>query len=343
MAKCILKNGIELCDFGKPYVVAEANSSHRGDFEAAKRMIKTAKEIGCDCIKFQSWSPETLYSNSYYRANVMAKRIVKKLSFTKEQLKELAEYSKTCGIDFASTPYCVEEARWLVKECDVPFLKISSMEINNLEFLKELASFSMPLILSTGMATMEEIKKAVSCIEANGNPPLCILHCVSRYPAPADEINLLNIAGLREEFPEYPIGYSDHTEGCEVAAGAVALGAALLEKHFTLDNTKMGMDNQMATPPEKMEKFVSTCYHVYSAMGIRERILSEYEMEQQAKMRRSVVTTKALEAGHVIEREDLCAKRPGDGIPVTDLSQVIGKRIKESIEADEVLNYENLH
>jgi N-acetylneuraminate synthase len=342
MAICNFFDGTVIGDYKKPYIVAEMNSSHCGDMEIAKEMIRKAKEIGCDCVKFQSWTSETLYSKVHYEENRMAKRIIQKFSFSEEQLLEAAEYCSLQGIAFASTPYSNEEAKFLAKKCKVPFIKVASMELNHYQYLKYIAEFGQPIVLSTGMGEMEEIKAAVKVIETTGNKNICILHCVSSYPAEPNIINLNNLLELRETFPDYPIGYSDHTLGSEVAAASVALGAALIEKHFSLDKSKVGMDNQMATEPDEMKKLVESCHNVYHAMGVRERIVTDLELEQRTKMRRSVIAKKDLKAGTTLTLDDLDAKRPGTGIPADKLEALVGKELLRDIDKDEMILEDDL-
>ena len=177
----------------EPYFIAELNTSHFGDLEKAKKMIDMVKECGGDCVKFQSWSEHTLYSNEYYKENPIAKRFVKKFSMSEMQLKELSDYSRLIGIDFASTPYSIEEADFLIKECQVPFIKVASMDINNHPYLRYLAKTKSAIILSTGMADFEEIVKAVDVLESAGAENVCVLHCVSIYPVSPALVNLNNI------------------------------------------------------------------------------------------------------------------------------------------------------
>lgn len=342
MSSILLRNGKKIGDYQIPYFIAELNTSHFGDMSIARSMIEKAKECGCDCVKFQSWSAETLYCSSYYKDNAIAKRIVTKFSMGGQQLKELAGYCGEIGIDFSSTPYSREEAEFLANSCNAPFLKIASMELNNTPYLAFLGSLGVPLIISTGMGTLEEIIRAVRTLEEAGNTQIVILHCVSVYPVEAKDIRLHNILGLRAEFPDYPIGYSDHSIGMEIPAAAVALGACVIEKHFTLDSSRIGMDNQMAMEPTSMKEMVSACKRVQAAMGGAGRILLEAEKAQIPKMRRSLVTKRALNAGHVLAAEDLDAKRPGTGIEPHNLNQVIGKKLKVSLPADELIVAETI-
>lgn len=337
MAKVVLQDSTIVGDYEKPYIIAEVNSSHNGNVETAKMMVEKAKEIGCSCVKFQSWSAESLYSKSYYDKNPIAKRIVEKFSLSESELGDIADYCNSIGISFSSTPYSRNEVDFLLDKCNVPYIKVASMDINNYEYLKYIARKNAPIILSTGMAEIEEIKKAVSAIEEAGNNKIILLHCISIYPAEPSTIHLNNILGLREMFPQYPIGFSDHTLGTEISAAATALGAAVIEKHFTLDKGKMGMDNNMAIEPDEMLKLVKDCYNVHSAMGKKERIVSEAEYEQRKKMRRSVIVTKDLSEGTILTKEVLEVKRPGEGFPPEKIEELIGKRLKHDIKADTML------
>ncbi|MCD8016100.1 MAG: N-acetylneuraminate synthase family protein [Lachnospiraceae bacterium] len=343
MRRVVLQNGKIIGEGRKPYIVAEANSSHNGSITAAKEMVKKASEIGCDCIKFQSWSAETLYSKSFYRENPISGRIVKKFSLTLAEQKELAGYCKECGIDFASTPYAEEEVDFLVDECKVPFIKIASMELNNYPFLNYIASKHIPIVLATGMGNWDEIQRAVEVVQKTGNPDLCILHCVSVYPADYSQMNLLNIKALMEKYPEYVIGLSDHSAGTECGVAAVAMGAGLIEKHFTLDNSRIGMDNQMAAEPHVFKELVDQCCHVFQALGSEEREVTNEEMDMRNKMRRSVVTTRKISAGEILKAEDLTAKRPGNGLPPEMAEKLIGKTVLRDLDSEAMVSLEDIN
>ena len=341
MSKCSFKNGLIVEDFGRPYIVAEVNSSHNGDIDIAKKMIDSAIEAGCDCVKFQSWSTESLYSKTYYKENPIAKRFVKKFSLSAEQLKFLASYSNDKGIDFSSTPYSEEEVDFLIEDCKVPFIKIASMELNNLDFLRYIGSKKFPIVLSTGMGEIDEIKRAVKTLKECGIEQMVLLHCVSLYPTKLEYLNLNNILGLREEF-SYPIGFSDHTLGDSAAIAAVALGAALIEKHLTLDRTKIGMDNAMATEPAEFKAFVSKCHEIQIALGNKKRTLQPEEYEQRKKMRRSIIAAKDLKVGDILTRENLYAKRPGTGISPDKIDTILNKKITRDIESDTLVYFEDV-
>lgn len=321
----------------KPYIIAEMNTSHFGNMDTAKLMIKKAKDVGCDCVKFQSWSADTLYSSTYYNENPIAKRIFNKFSMDESQLLEVANFCKEVGIDFSSTPYSKQEVDFLLDKCDAAFIKIASMELNNYPYLEYIAKKDSPIILSTGMGDLEEIKKAVNTIENAGNTKVCILHCISIYPCETETINLNNIIGLREKFPNYLVGYSDHSFGTEMATASIALGGCVVEKHFTLDKTKIGMDNQMASEPDEMSELVENCHNVKIALGSKKRKVLPDELEQRKNMRRSIIINKDLEAGSKISLNDLDAKRPGTGIPPEKINDLVGKVLKNDVKGDTLI------
>lgn len=342
MANIILNNKRVIGKDHVPYFIAELNTSHFGDVSKAKSMIDMVKECGGDCVKFQSWSEHTLYSNEYYKENPIAKRFVKKLALSEEQLKELAEYSRSIGIDFASTPYSIEEADFLIKECQVPFIKVASMDINNYSYLRYLAKTKSAIILSTGMADFQEIVKAVEVLETAGAKNVCILHCVSIYPVTPDLVNLNNIKTFQSTFKSQPIGYSDHTLGIDVGVSSVALGACVIEKHVTLDKTIIGMDNQMAIEHDELKQMVKSIKNVYYALGKNNREVSNDELVQRGKMRRSLVASSNLKPGDVLTEKNLGAKRPGTGISVSELDEYLGKRVIKEIAKDSLISINDL-
>lgn len=337
MSTCTLRDSTEIGDNHKPYIVAEVNSSHNGNIDTALEMIVKAKNTGCNCVKFQSWSAESLYSKTYYEMNPIAKRIVSKFSLSEERLLEAASFCKEQKIAFASTPYSRQEVDFLLEKCDVPYIKVASMDLNNYPFLEYIAKSGAPIVLATGMSDIEEVRRAVDVIRKVGNKELCLLHCISIYPPEISTIRLKNILGLREEFPDCPIGFSDHSIGIEMSTAAVALGAAMIEKHFTLDRQRIGMDNQMATEPEEMTRMVQSCHNVFQALGERERIVLAEEFAQRKKMRRSVVAARDLKAGTKITEADLDVKRPGDGYPPEKIKDLVGRVLKEDVESDTII------
>lgn len=343
MAKIRFQDGTVVSDYGYPYIIAEVNSSHNGDIEVAKKMIDAAVDAGCNCVKFQSWSSKSLYSKTYYQKNPIAKRFVDKLSLSPEQLKEMSLYCKSKGIGFSSTPYSIEEVDFLVNECEVPFVKISSMEINNKMYLRYIGEKGIPIVLSTGMADESEIDEAIRILEETGNRNIAILHCVSIYPADAEKINLKNIEGFRSKFPNYPIGFSDHTIGDEAAVAAIALGSAIIEKHITLDAKKIGMDNQIAMEPDALQQLVKKCRTIQLALGNSKREVLPEEYAQRLNMRRSIVAKRDIKKGQIIKQEDLDVKRPGYGIPPNEMESILGKTASNDIEEDTIITMDDIN
>ncbi len=342
MASIVLGDTSLLSDFGQPYIIAEMGTNHNGNMQKAKQMICAAKESGCNCVKFQSWTSDTLYSRSVYEANPIAKRMVDRFSFSESQLWEAYEYCKELDISFSSTPYSKQEVDFLADICKVPYIKIASMDLNNYPFLKYVAKKMRPIILSTGMAEIEEIEKALETIYAIGNHQVCLLHCVAEYPPKIETINLNNIHTLRRQFPECPIGLSDHSPGVEVSTAAVALGVCVIEKHFTLNKTAPGWDNKMAMEPEEMKQLVENSRNVFTAMGTEKRVIAQGEIEQRKNIRRSVVAAHNLCAGTILTRDDLDCKRPGTGLPPECLEKIIGMRLKRDLTVDEMIKKEDL-
>jgi len=341
--KINLRSSSVLSETSTPYIVAEMNTSHFGCIDTAKKMISTAKEIGCDCVKFQSWSADSLYSKSYFKDNPIAKRIFNKFALTESELLDVARFCKETGIDFSSTPYSRAEVDFLLEQCDAAFVKVASMDLNNYKFLDYIASTGAPIVLSTGMSEIDEIRKAVKTIENAGNKNICLLHCTSIYPAEPNIIQLKNIIGLMQEFPDYLVGYSDHSIGTEIPSAAIAMGACLIEKHFTLDSSKIGMDNQMASEPEEMKTLVKSCHNVFNALGTNERVIFQEEIEQREKMRRSIIVTKDLKAGTILSAEDLDVKRPGLGLDPERLYELVGKTLINDLEGDTMISESDFH
>ena len=325
-----------------PYIVAELNTSHFGNKEIARDMIASCKDIGADCVKFQSWSEESLYADAYFKQNPIAKRFFKKYSMAPEDLKDLAQFGKSIGIGFSSTPYSQQEADFLVGECGAAFIKIASMDLNNLSYLDYIARMHVPTVLSTGMGTLPEIERAVAVFDKAGHQQLSVLHCVSLYPCPPQACNLNNIVLLKETFPHVAVGYSDHTKGPEAAVAAVALGAQVIEKHFTLDSSKIGMDNHMATEPDDFAGMVKLCRSAAAALGRRERHLSDAEEEQRLAMRRSAVAVRDIAEGEVLRASDIVFKRPGTGIAPDVIDAYWGRKLKRTVAKGDVLNTDDL-
>ncbi len=341
----------EVKDFSIPYIIAEIGANHNGEMDLAIKMIDAAKFCGCDAVKFQSWTPDSLISKEEYDRNQQyndsakkhfgsLKEMVEKYYLRPEQHRELKHYCDKIGIEFCSTPFSEDEADFL-EELEVPFYKIASMDINNPGFLKHVARKGKPIVLSTGMATLAEIENAIKTIESGGNHRIILLHCIAIYPPAYEDINLNNIPMLRQTFG-YSIGFSDHTIGISIPLASVVLGSCVIEKHFTLDKDMPGWDHEVSANPEEMKVIVEESHNIVKALGTYRRIVSRAEEEKKLKFRRSIAVKSDLKQGHILTLDDLIFKRPGTGIRPDETRYVIGRAIKRNISGDEVLYWEDL-
>jgi N-acetylneuraminate synthase len=337
-------------NFCEPYIIAEIGANHNGDMELAKKMIDSAVACGCDAVKFQSWTPQSLIAKEEYNRNQSyddsakkhfgsLKEMVEKYYLRDEQHAELKEYCEGKGVDFCSSPFSNKEVDMLVK-LDVPFLKIASMDITNIPFLKYAAKTMKPLVVSTGMSTLAEIETAVKTIQAEGNNQLVLLHCISIYPPKDQDIHLRNITMLQQAF-DLPIGFSDHSFGASIPLASVVLGACIIEKHFTLDKDLPGWDHEISANPEEMKTICQDSKKIAAALGNTFRIVSEEEEQKKGKFRRSIVSVRNLEKGHVIAEADLAYKRPGTGIPPNEYNYLVGRKLKEAVTEDFLFNWNN--
>jgi len=326
--------------YKEPIIIAEIGANHNGDMALARKMIKAARECGCDYVKFQSWTPDSLISREEYQRNQELRDMVEKYYLRPEQHRELSDYCKKNKIGFSSSAFSPEEID-LLKSLKVDFIKIASMDITNLELLKYAGRAKLPIMLSTGMASMAEIKKAVTIIEKEGNKKLTLMHCISIYPPQDEDINLNNIPMLKKEF-NYPVGFSDHTLGDTAALAAVALGATVIEKHFTLDKNLPGWDHQISADPGEMKLIASGAKRIAGLLGSDKRSIGRDEEAQKLKFRRSIVAARDLKKETSIKLKDLSFKRPGNGIPPDKLDSVMGKKLKRAIKADNLIEMKDL-
>jgi len=339
----------EVRDFGIPYVVAEIGANHNGDMDLARKLIDSAKECGCDAVKFQSWTPESLIAEEEYDRNRQyhdsprkhfgsLREMVEKYYLRSDQHIELKQYCDKVEITFFSTAFSIEEAD-ILERMGVPFYKIASMDINNLLFLRHIAKKNKPIIVSSGMATLSEIENAVKTLESEGDHQIILLHCVSIYPPAYGDINLNNIPMLRRTFG-YPVGFSDHTTGISVPLASVVLGSCVIEKHFTLDKGMPGWDHEVSANPEEMASIVEESHNIVKALGTPRRIVSQAEEGKKRQFRRSVVAGRDLGKGHILAIEDLAFKRPGSGIHPDEVNYLIGRTLKQDIARDELLQWD---
>lgn len=335
----------------KPYIIAEIGSNHNGDMDLAKKIIDEAVKCACDCVKFQSFNEKSLICNEEYEANTVyndskkkhfgsLREMVEKYYLRKEQHYELNEYCNKVGITFASTPFSYEEAD-LLENIGVDFFKIASMDVNNIPLIKYIAKKHKPIMLSTGMATLAEIENAVKAIESEGNKEIILLHCIATYPPKYEDINLLNIPMMEEIFG-YPTGFSDHSIGVSIPLASSALGAKVIEKHFTLNKDLPGWDHEISADPAEMKIIVKESANISTALGSKKRIVSADEEMKKEKFRRSIVISKDMTKGDIITENDIWFKRPGTQIPPDEYKFVIGKKLNKDKKYDDLLKWEDL-
>lgn len=337
----------EIKEFGKPYIIAEVGSNHNGDMELAKRMIDSAKECGADCVKFQSWTKDTIFSRKTYddnffladdyrnRTDYTLEEIVDKYHIGYKEHQILIEHCRNVGIDFNSTPFSKKEVDMLVDEFDVPFIKIASMDLNNIPFLSYIAKKGKPIVISTGLCPLSDVAAAVECLKSNGCSEIILLHCVSIYPPKDEEVNLNNIDMFRQTFG-VKVGYSDHTLGIVAPIMSLAKGVCIIEKHFTMDKNMVGWDHKISASPEELKSICDASKCGYKMFGHYEKIVSE-NADRRNAFQRSIVAAKPIKKGEIICEEHLDYKRPGTGISPQYYKFLIGKIARRDIAYDEII------
>jgi N,N'-diacetyllegionaminate synthase len=324
------------------FIAAEVGINHNGDINLAKEMIKAAKDAGADAVKFQNYHTEDfiLDKKLTYEYNSEGTKIVesqfemfKRYELSFEQIQVLKDYSDELEIIFFSTPTSLKGIEDLEK-VGVSLLKNGSDFLVNLELINQMAKTGIPVIISTGMATLGEIDDAVRSFEQAGGKELIILHCVSAYPTPAEEVNLNKISSLAKAF-QYPIGFSDHTDGIVAAVGAVVLGACFIEKHFTLNKNLPGPDHHFSSDPKEFKELVNSIRFVEKSLGNSKISPTQKEEFNRNTARLSCVAKHRLKSGHIIQREDIAFSRPANGLPPKLLDILIGTNVKEDMELGE--------
>lgn len=348
--KTITLGEVEIGPGRPPFIIAEVGSNHNGDMNLCRQLIDAAASAGAHAVKFQSWTETSLIAEEEYTNNTeysdkkkhfgTLREMVTAYQFTASQHAEANAYCRERGIAFCSTPFSVEEVD-LLESLSVPFFKIASMDVVHLPLLKYVARKKRPVVVSTGMATLAEIERAVETIRAEGNDEIVLLHCVSIYPPEYDTLHLRNMAILEQAF-DVPVGFSDHTLGTAIPLAAIALGACIIEKHFTLDQDMAGWDHAISADPEQLRTIVAEGRNIFTALGRNGKVVGAAEMEKRKKFRRSLVVRRKLERGYMLTEADLDAKRPGTGIAPDELAYVVGRRLSADLATDQVLRWEHL-
>ena len=325
-------------------IIAEAGVNHNGDLELAKTMALTAKECGADAVKYQTAVPELVISMYAPKAEYQKEttgdkesqlEMVRKLHFDFESHRKLKEYCDSIGILYLSSPFDIPSVEFLAT-LDLPCMKVPSGEITNYPYLVAVGKTKLPVILSTGMSVPEEIEDAVRVLKENGAGEITILHCNTEYPTRYEDANLGAMLWLREHFG-CPVGLSDHTKGYECDVAAAALGATVIEKHFTLDRNMEGPDQKASLEPKELAEMVQAVRNIEAAMGSGVKAVSASEAKNKPIARKSIVAARAIRKGEILSEENLTTKRPGNGINPMRRNEVLGTKAVRDFEPDELI------
>ena len=309
------------------YVIAEGGLNHNGDINIAKKLIDSAKECGANAIKFQTYKTENFVreTNQYFD-------VFKNAELNFEQFEELKNYSKNIGLTFFSTPFDIESAEFL-NQLEIPCFKIASSDLTNLPLITKIAKMQKPMIISSGLSTMNEINDAVNCCLFEGNNQIALLHCVANYPAQPNEVNMNVINTLKKTF-DFPVGYSDNGESSLVDIVAVSMGANIIEKHFTLDKKMSGPDHGFSIDPNGLKSLISQIHEIDQMKGDGIKIPQFSEIKNRLTIRKSITAKRDLQQGEKIQEDDISIKRPADGIEPKYLTMILGKTINTNIKKD---------
>ena len=325
------------------YIIAEAGVNHNGSFALACKLVDAAKEAGADCIKFQTFKSENLVSHSAKKAEYQIKTtgdssqqdMLKKLELSFDEFLDLKKYCENTGICFLSTPFDFDSIDFL-NSIDMPFWKIPSGEVTDLPYLLALAKTGKPVVMSTGMCTLQEIQDAIDVLQANGTKEIKLLHCNTEYPTPFEDVNLKAMQAMRDKF-RMEVGYSDHTKGIEVPIAAVALGATIIEKHFTLERNMEGPDHKASLEPQELAEMVCCIRNIEKALGSGDKTPSPSEKKNIAVARKSIVAKTRIKMGDILTENNITVKRPGTGISPMKWFEVLGTKAVKDFDEDELI------
>lgn len=329
--------------------IAEAGINHDGSLEKAKEMVDVASQAGADYVKFQSFKADELvtpnaltstYIDAGSHKGESFRDLLRRLELSKEDQQVLKDYCDSKKIKFLSTAFDADSFDFLVK-LGTDVVKVASGDLTNIPLLRHMAASKLPMIVSTGMATLGEIEEAIEAITKEGNDKIVLMHCISWYPAEIETTNLRYMKTLKKSFG-FPVGYSDHTLGINMTVAARTLGAVVLEKHFTLDAEQFGPDHAASIEPEQLKELIQGIREVEAGLGSTVRNFSEKELGQRKVHRRSVVVNKPIKEGEVFTDENLTIKRPGTGIRPKYWYKIIGKKAKRNLSKEELLQWPDI-
>jgi len=317
----------------EPFIIAEIGVNHNGDIRLAKKLVEEAKNCGANAVKFQTFVTEKVVSKAAPLADYQKRdgistqfQLLKSLELTNVEFKEIKSYCDQLGIEFLSTPDDLASLIFLVSELNISQIKIGSGEINNIPFLREISKIKLPIILSTGMSDLAEVKSAIQHLGAPKRDLLTVLHCTSLYPAPAEELNLLSIPFLRKKLG-YDVGYSDHSLGSEAAKIAATLGATVFERHLTLDNSMEGPDHLASDNPENFRSYVKDIQNVLVMLGDAKKTPTEKELQMREKVRRKACASRNISKGTVFTADMLLFVRSVDGVKPESFDDIVGSTL----------------
>lgn len=325
-------------------IIAEAGVNHNGNFELAKKMVDAAKEAGVDYVKFQTFNPKKLVSKYAEKAEYQKEttgsdetqlQMLQKLTLTEDNFLSLRDYCREVGIGFISTPFDLDSIAFL-ETFDMDFWKVPSGEVTNLPYLEAIARTKRKVVMSTGMCDMNEIQDAIEVLEKNGTTDITLLHCNTQYPTPYEHVSLSAMNSIRDALHK-EVGYSDHTQGIEVPIAAVAMGATVIEKHFTLDKNMEGPDHKASLNPLELQQMVVAIRNIEQAIGNGLKEPSSSEMANKGVARKSIVASRSIKQGEVFSEDNLTTKRPGTGISPMKWYEVIGKVAPRDFSEDEII------
>lgn len=331
----------------RTYIIAEVGINHNGEIAIAKEMILAAKDCGADCVKFQTFKAEEFVSDpkQAYTYKSQGKEVTesmlemfKRYQFSENEWTEIVSFCINNEIEFCSTAQNHSDLKFLLSICDLPFIKVGSDDLTNVQMLKEYAKYGRKMIISAGMAYASEIEDAVEAIRSAGNNDITVLHCVSSYPASAEEVNLKKIPTIKNCF-DVEVGYSDHTLGSTAAVGAVCFGAKVIEKHFTLDHNMPGPDHWFASDKNELKQYILDIRSIENCIGISKLSPSEKELQMRKIARRQMVAVRNLQEGHIVQEKDIDFKRAeGEGMPPKYRDFLLNRKLKVSKKKNEILS-----
>ncbi len=326
----------------RTYIIAEAGVNHNGKLDLALKLCDAAKEAGVDAVKFQTWKTENIVTAQARQAAYQTENtgveesqfdMLKKLELSYDHFRYIQAYCKKIGIEFLSTPDEEESLAFLVS-LGLPFIKVGSGEVTNIPYLRKIASYGKPVILSTGMSTLAQVATAYDTLLESGAPNVSLLHCTTNYPCPYDEVNLRAMLTLKDAF-KCQVGYSDHTMGTEIPVAAVAMGAEIIEKHFTLDRTMEGPDHKASLEPAELKLMVEQIRHIEAGLGDGIKRPNKSEAENAKVVQKSILAKRPIKQGETITEDMLVAKRAGEGISAKYWDMVVGAYAIKDFEIDE--------